>query len=103
MLDVWIANQARHHQNWAALRGDELRLAPTYDHGASLARQITDEERKERLETTDRNRSVAYFAQKARSAFYADPSDDHALLTWDAFSAFARLSVEAASAWLNRL
>ena len=37
LLDAWIANQDRHHENWGALRhGDELRLAPTFDHGASL-------------------------------------------------------------------
>ncbi len=103
MLDAWIANQDRHHENWAALRGDTMRLAPTYDHGASLARQITDEERKERLETKDQNRGVAFFAQKARSAFYAAPSDSHALGTLEAYRAFASFSTAAAAAWLDRL
>ena len=31
LLDAWIANQDRHHENWGAIRGDELRLAPTED------------------------------------------------------------------------
>lgn len=103
MLDAWIANQDRHHENWAALRNDKLRLAPTYDHGSSLARNIADEERKERLETKDRNRTVSYFAQKARSAFYANAADAHALGTLEAFRAFAGLSPVAAKAWLDRL
>jgi hypothetical protein len=103
LLDAWIANPDRHHQNWAALRDDVLRLAPTFDHGASLARGITDEERKGRLETADRNFSVAYFAQKARSAFYADSSDLSVLLTCDAYRTFAKLSPRAAEGWLIRL
>jgi len=103
MLDAWIANQDRHHENWGALSSDSLRLAPTFDHGASLARQITDKEREERLKTEDRNRSLAVFARKARSAFYADPSDAHSLGTFEAFLAFAKLSPPAADFWLNRL
>jgi hypothetical protein len=36
MLDAWIANQDRHHENWGALwDGRQLRLAPTFDHGAA--------------------------------------------------------------------
>ena len=38
MLDAWVANQDRHHENWAAIVAPEdkkLRLAPTFDHGAS--------------------------------------------------------------------
>jgi hypothetical protein len=36
MLDAWIANQDRHHENWGAIRdaGGELFLSPTFDHGA---------------------------------------------------------------------
>ena len=42
LLDAWFANQDRHHENWGALRDDVLRLAPTFDHGASLARFIAE-------------------------------------------------------------
>lgn len=38
ILDALVANQDRHHQNWGVVRlpnGDYL--APTFDHGASLA------------------------------------------------------------------
>lgn len=103
MLDAWIANQDRHHENWGALRSDTLRLAPTYDHGSSLARNLADEERKERLETRDRNRKVSHFAQRAQSKFYANPADPQSLGTLEAFRAFADLSPAAANAWRARL
>ena len=104
MLDAWIANQDRHHENWAALREDDaMRLAPTFDHGASLARNISDEERKERLETNDRNRSVSHFARRATSAFFADTHSKRPLRTVDAFVAFARFAPDASRAWTERL
>src|SRR6185369_4968240 len=59
MLDAWIANQDRHHENWGALwDGTTMRLAPTFDHGAALARNLQDSERQERLITKDRNRTI---------------------------------------------
>lgn len=104
MLDAWIANQDRHHENWGAIReGKLLRLAPTYDHGASLARNLSDEERKERMTTRDMNRQLPSFVRKARSAFYGEPSDAKPLPTVDAWRAFAIRSRVAATAWLERL
>lgn len=103
MLDAWIANQDRHHENWGALSDHELCLAPTYDHGAALARNVRDEERNERLVTRDRNRTIAAFAERARSAFYTTSDADRALSTLDAFEAFATYSPQAREIWLNRL
>jgi hypothetical protein len=74
LLDAWIANQDRHHENWGALRDPSgIYLAPTFDHGASLARNVADAEKKERMESRDRNRQIPAFVRRARSAFYADP------------------------------
>jgi len=104
MLDAWVANQDRHHQNWGAiLDAGMLRLSPTYDHGASLARNLTDEERKSRLETRDKNRTVEHFAGKARSGFYARPKDDKTMLALDVFRRFAERDVTAARIWLGKL
>ncbi len=103
MLDAWIANQDRHHENWGAVQNDKLRLAPTFDHGASLARNISDEERKERLETNDCNRKVGFFAARARSAFYGEATDPRPLGTFEAFRSFARLAPQAAHLWLGEL
>jgi len=104
MLDAWIANQDRHHENWGALwDGKAMRLAPTFDHGAGLARNLTDNERSERLSTKDRNRTVAAFAQRGRSAFYLREADNQPLLTLDAFLAFGKRSSVAKDSWLKQL
>lgn len=109
MLDAWIANQDRHHQNWAVLRSPgaitsaNLHLAPTFDHGASLARNLTDAERLARLTSRDRSRQVAAFVRRARSAFYADPKQARAMTTFDAWRAFSQKSPAAATIWLETL
>jgi hypothetical protein len=104
MLDAWIANQDRHHENWGALwDGSTLRLAPTFDHGAALARNLTDVEREERLTTKDRNRTVAAFAAKGRSAFYGSPADQRSLETREAYRAFASQIPIAVRSWQARL
>ncbi|MGH6635180.1 MAG: hypothetical protein ACRED0_03285 [Gammaproteobacteria bacterium] len=49
LLDAWIANQDRHHENWGVINyGDGIHLAPSYDHAAALGQNETDEVRKER-------------------------------------------------------
>lgn len=104
MLDAWIANQDRHHQNWAAIwDGESLFLAPTFDHGASLARNLGDQERHERMTTRDQGRRLAPFARRARSAFYADAAESRPMTTVEAWQAFARLAPDGAAAWLGRL
>jgi hypothetical protein len=104
MLDAWIANQDRHHENWGALiEGEKLWLAPTFDHGAALARNLTDKERTERLTTRDKNRTVLAFSGNARSAFYASATDKRPLGTREAFQEFARAVPQAKQPWLDRL
>ena len=104
MLDAWVANQDRHHQNWGATWLDpNLRLAPTFDHGASLARNLSDKERKERLTTRDKNRSVAQFAARARSGFYGSAQDRQTLFAMEVFRRFAAFDGDAARIWLGKL
>jgi hypothetical protein len=110
MLDAWVANQDRHHQNWGAILdahtvsgNPTLSLAPTYDHGASLARNLTDEERKARLETRDKKQSVEYFATRARSGFFGNSMDKKTMFTLDVFRYFANLDATAAKIWLAKL
>ncbi len=104
LLDAWIANQDRHHQNWGAIwDGQALALAPTFDHGGALARNLTDDERRDRLATRDRNRTIDAFARRARSAFYDEPSRTRPMTTTDAWLAFAARDTLAARAWLDRL
>jgi len=104
LLDAWTANQDRHHENWGVLWDEKtLWLAPTFDHGAGLARNLRDEERKERLTTKDGNRQVPYFAAKARSAFFADVTAPRPMTTFAAWRAFAARSSAAAAIWRARL
>lgn len=104
MLDAWIANQDRHHENWGAIQDETaLRLAPTFDHGAALARNVLDSERRERLTTKDQNRAIAAFAGRGRSAFYRSADDPRPLELREAFRAFAQQVPDAAQAWLARL
>lgn len=104
MLDAWIANVDRHHENWASLwDGRQLRLSPTFDHGAALARNLLDMEREERLTTRDPNRTLLAFAERGRSAFYATPEDTRPLELRKAFLAFAQKTPIAAHVWLDRL
>jgi hypothetical protein len=104
LLDAWIANQDRHHENWGALRQDDtLYLSPTFDHGASMARNVTDQERQERLTTRDANRRVAAFVRKARSAFYANVGSVKPMSTAETWRAFAARTPQTSSFWLERL
>lgn len=51
VLDAWIANVDRHHENWGVLRSSENdRIAPTFDHASSLGRLLDDEKRTRVLE-----------------------------------------------------
>lgn len=75
ILDAWIGNTDRHHENWAIIRSMDTetlihQLAPTHDHAASLGCYLTDEERRERLTTKDKNRTISAYASKGRSAIY---------------------------------
>jgi hypothetical protein len=124
MLDALIANQDRHHENWGAMQQIKphfvppikdqrnfqvimqmgpLRLAPSFDHGAALARNLSDEERQERLDTKDRNFSLQQFTQRAKSAFYKNKNDSKTIGTFDAFKEFAGHAPLAAQIWLKRL
>ncbi len=105
MLDAWIANQDRHHGNWGAIRDSqgELYLSPTFDHGAALARLLTDDERVERMNSRDRNRWIETYVTRARSACYSETNAKKTLGTMECLQAFAERSPSAARAWRNRL
>ena len=68
VFDVLISNTDRHHQNWGVLAKREegsaptLTLAPTYDHGSSLGRELQDTERIQRLTGRDRRHSLSTYA-----------------------------------------
>ncbi len=108
MLDAWIGNTDRHHENWALIRHVETgiltdRLAPTHDHAASLGAILLDEQRHERLTTKDRNRSVEVYVTKGRSAIFGSETDTRPLSMIDAFHAASTHNPQASKIWLEKL
>lgn len=105
MLDALVGNQDRHHENWGLILSKEnaITLAPTFDHASSLGRNETDAERVARLTTRDQGRSVEKYAERAKSAFFANPTSDKPLTTMAAFQEAAKLVPEARDYWLRRL
>jgi hypothetical protein len=112
LLDAWIGNGDRHHENWGVVRNkavlttsetahiasttsETVHLAPTYDHASSLGRDLSDEQRQKR--------SVEAYANKCFSAFYGSVDDRKPLKTVDVFDCAARRYPNAAHIWLKRL
>ena len=104
LLDAWIGNSDRHHENWAFIGCEGKNyLAPTYDHASSLGRNESDERRKKRMTTKDKGFSVEAYANKCNSCLYANVGDRKPLKTLDAFCEAAKLHPQAANIWLDRL
>ena len=106
MMDAWIANQDRHHENWGfvvRLESETIHLAPSYDHASSLGCHENDENRLQRLKTHDMRRSMDQYINKAISAFFESTSSERPLLAIEAFIDAGKLYPEAADAWLSRL
>ncbi len=105
MLDAWIANQDRHHENWSLVVSPEpaIHLAPTYDHASSLGSNETDKNRKDRLTTRDRGRSMERYVARAKSAFFSSPSDPKLMSPLDAFHYAGKVRPAAARRWLESL
>ena len=45
ILDAWVNNTDRHHRNWGVIVSETGSLAPSFDHGSSLAFGETDANR----------------------------------------------------------
>lgn len=105
MLDAWIANQDRHHENWGIVVTPvgTKHLMPSYDHAASLGHNETDETRRDRLATRDARRSMARYVERARSAFFASSAPQQFLSTLAAFRDAGQRRPAAARVWLSRL
>lgn len=105
MLDAWIANQDRHHENWGLVVVPEnvVHLAPTFDHASSLGRNENDSSREERLNTRDIGRSMDRYVQRARSAFYSTARDTKPMSTLEVFREAAIIRPDAARFWLSKL
>lgn len=106
MLDAWIANQDRHHENWGLIytKNKEIHLAPTFDHASSLGRNESDKRRKHKLTHKGRDGRplICSYVERAYSAFYSS-KDSKRLSTMKAFEGSARRNPVAGNFWINRL
>jgi hypothetical protein len=100
MLDAWVSNSDRHHENWGFIvLENTFYLAPTYDHGSSLGRELLDTKR----QSIFANGSVTNYIQNSRSALYRTVNDKKALLNLEVFQMAARRYPQAAQGWLQKL
>jgi hypothetical protein len=107
MLDAWIGNTDRHHENWGLLwHADEeprrLVLAPSFDHASSLGRELTDEARM-RAGNPSQGTPAERYGRRARSAFYPGDGIARAISPSVAFQLAATSRPLAGRAWLDRL
>jgi len=104
LLDAWIGNTDRHHENWAlvvnAAEGHRF-LAPTFDHASSLGAHQEDATRARRLVSKDRAFRVEGYVERARSALYSKAGEARPMTPLDAFRAWCRQA--ACDPWLQRL
>lgn len=106
LLDALISNQDRHHENWAIVIDvdtQEKYLCETYDHAASLGRELLDTDREKRLKTNDGNRKIDKFVRKARSELFRLKTDKKPLLAVDAFFHATEKRDGAKNFWVERL
>ena len=103
VLDCLIANQDRHEENWGIVSTgeDTLHLSPSFDHAASLARNISDEERSSRLNSKDNGQMVSTFIKRAKSQLY--DKQGKRLKTIEALEDFSKRTPHALSAWTEKL
>lgn len=106
LLDAWIGNSDRHHENWGFIENRQessvpstLHLAPTFDHASCLGRELLDSKRISRLN----NRTVAAYVDKCASALYAVVEDKKPLKPIEAFWTAAQRYPDSAQIWLERL
>ncbi|MDX2227513.1 MAG: HipA domain-containing protein [Verrucomicrobiae bacterium] len=85
VFDALVGNTDRHHQNWGVLIERHsgkvsqaiytLQLAPTYDHGSTLGRELTDETRERHL----KEGTLDHYIFKGRGGIYKDAISKHGL------------------------
>ncbi len=76
VLDAVVGNVDRHSENWGVLRGQggtgfSWSLALSYDHGSSLGRELSDEQRDRRL-AGDR---VGEYVERGRGGIFWSSAD----------------------------
>lgn len=79
VLDAIVGNTDRHHENWGLLirrtgLNFRVRIAPSFDHASSLGRELSDEQRKRRLD----EERVEDYSERARGGIYWSQTEGRA-------------------------
>jgi hypothetical protein len=104
LLDAWIGNTDRHHENWGLvvnLAEGHRYLAPTFDHASSLGAHHEDAKRVQRLKAGAPAFGVEGYVERARSALYAKAGEAQPMTPLDAFRAWSEHAT--CDPWLQRL
>lgn len=96
VLDAWINNTDRHHMNWGVITPDN-RLAPSFDHGSSLAFGET-EARRARLLGPEGTSAAEWLERGRAKPFQGMPS-----MISVATEALERCSEVNRTGWISRL
>ncbi|NEQ75195.1 MAG: HipA-like protein [Okeania sp. SIO2C9] len=99
LLDAWIGNTDRHHENWGFIMNNSVHLAPTFDHASSLGRELLDSKKKNIINS----KAVKNYLAKSKSAMYDKIGDNKPMLTLDVFKNAAQIYPKAALIWLQNL
>lgn len=78
VLDAIVGNVDRHSENWGMLRGRgetgfSRSLAPSYDHGSSLGRELSNRQRDRQLA----NNRVGDYVERGRGGIFWSSADTH--------------------------
>ncbi len=92
LLDAIVGNTDRHHENWGIILGLGLgagmvQLAPSFDHGSSLGRELRDRRRGTRLEGDQ----VGAYVLRGRGGVYWSEEETRGPSPLDLFRRSARL------------
>lgn len=103
VFDCLIANQDRHHENWALIlrKKQEFILSPSYDHAAGFGCREQDARMHERLTTKDKNFAIEAYCQRAKTPFYNKNSQK--LSTLEACGLLGKLYPAELCFWLTRV
>ncbi len=99
LLDAWIANTDRRHENWGVLvdrRSGARRLAPSFDHGSSLGFNVPPTQMVDLLRDPV---SLERWCGRGRSKHFAG----RPALVQVAHEALHRAGAQARRLWLSRL
>lgn len=101
IFDCLIANQDRHHENWAFIWDGNFNLAPTYDHAAGFGCREMEERIEQRLITKDKNYTVDAYSKRARTPFHNALSKK--MLTIEVCQYLASINIKYLCHWLNKI